>query len=88
MKKVPHWIQKVIFASQHVWCADARNQLLNNMIEGNFDYLQFDRWCRYTYNIKVEGRPTTADSYSKAIKQCDKNFEPINIQRLINQAGL
>lgn len=88
MKKVPHWIQKVIYASQVVWCGDARNHLLNSMIGGNFDYADFNEWCRVTYNIMFNGVPTTATGYWDAVQLCDKNFEPINIQRLINQAGL
>lgn len=88
MKKVPHWIQKVIFVSQAIYCADARNRLLNDIISGEFDMDEFYVFCKNTYNIKVDGKPDTANNYYEAIERCDKNFEPINMQRLLNEAGL
>jgi hypothetical protein len=88
MKKVPHWIQKVIFASQKVWCADARNDLLDRMISGNFNYPEFQEWCKNTHNIQIDGNLETAHNYWEAIELCDKDFKPISIQRLINDAGL
>lgn len=88
MKKVPTWIKKVIFASQVVYCGDARNDNLNKLIFGRFDYIEFENWCRETYNITVDGMPTTETGYYKALERCDKNTEPKNIQRLINEKGL
>jgi hypothetical protein len=84
MKKVPYWIQKVILASQKVWCADTRNFLLNQMIEGNFNYDNFKTQCMHTYNIKIDGELTTANSYEEATKLCDTNFIPINLWILIS----
>ena len=86
--KTPHWLKKAIFASQAVYCSDARNEILNALISDKFDKTSFDLWCRKTYNIKVDGKPDIATGYWDALEKCDKNFTPINIQRLINEAGL
>lgn len=37
MKKVPMWIRKVILFTQEYPCADTRNDILNELISGNFD---------------------------------------------------
>lgn len=88
MKKVPRWTRKVLFVSQKIWCEDARNKLLDDMISGNFDIDEFNKYCRNTYNIKVGGKITTASNYWEAIDLCDKDFEPINMQRLLIEAGI
>lgn len=52
-KKVPVWMQKVLYFTQIFPCADTRNEILNELISGEFDKAKFDQMCRdchFAYN--------------------------------------
>jgi hypothetical protein len=46
MKKVPHWIKKVIAFTQLFPCAETRNRILDELISGEFDLQEFEQLCR------------------------------------------
>ncbi len=46
MKKVPHWIMKVIAFTQKFPNAELRNKLLDQLISGKFDYVEFEQLCK------------------------------------------
>ena len=46
MKKVPHWIQKVIYFTQKFNNAEIRNELLDELITGKFDNDKFVQLCK------------------------------------------
>ena len=73
MKKVPHWIKKVVAFTQLFPDAEIRNHLLDELITGQFDYEKFDALCReyhiaYSQPDKLHANQTACSNQWEAVE--------------------
>jgi hypothetical protein len=67
---------------------DERDKLITQLICGEFDEVEFKRWCKHTYNVEfADSRVGTMHSYYKAVERSKKGTEPLNIEYLLKQRG-
>jgi len=93
-KKVPVWIQKVIYFTQIFPCADTRSEILSELISGEFDKLKFDNLCmncHFAYDergIKITGYEYNYGAFFnqyEAIEAAGKNGTIKSLQGVLHE---